>query len=185
MRQWLGLGLVGLIVVGCAAGTEETSNGGDNTNGASAGEDAGYGDAGAQPSNDNPPLGTGGSSGSGGGGSGSGSGGYGGGSGSGSGGYGGSGGGSYDGGGGSSYEGGGSSYGYDGGGSAYSFEGGSSSSYDAGSGGGATCKGYAPPTVSASCTACKTSPCQANGCYGGYWCELATDGCKKDPPSGC
>ena len=39
----------------------------------------------------------------------------------------------------------------------------------------AVCKGYAPPDVTAACTACKTPPCQANGCYGGYWCEMSEE----------
>jgi len=59
-------------------------------------------------------------------------------------------------------------------------------SYDSGSGESETvCMGYAPPDVSAGCTACKTPPCQANGCYGGYWCETSKDSCHEDPPSGC
>jgi hypothetical protein len=75
---------------------------------------------------------------------------------------------------------GGSSY-YDGG----SYDSGSTY-YDSGSGGGETvCMGYAPPDVSAACTGCKTPPCQANGCYGGYWCEVSADSCHEDPPSGC
>jgi hypothetical protein len=49
----------------------------------------------------------------------------------------------------------------------------------------AICKGYAPPEITAGCTGCKTPPCQANGCYGGYWCEMSKDSCSKDPPSGC
>jgi hypothetical protein len=61
-----------------------------------------------------------------------------------------------------------------------------SSSEDSGSGGDETvCKGYAPPDVTAGCTACSTPPCQANGCYGGYWCEMSKDSCHEDPPSGC
>jgi hypothetical protein len=38
----------------------------------------------------------------------------------------------------------------------------------------------------AGCTSCKTSnkPCQANGCYGGWWCNTATNRCRK-PPTVC
>jgi hypothetical protein len=61
---------------------------------------------------------------------------------------------------------------------------GSKKSEDSG-GGGEICKGYAPPAVSADCKSCDKSPCQANGCYGGYWCEISDKYCAKDPPSGC
>ena len=82
---------------------------------------------------------------------------------------------------------GGSTY-FEAGGSSY--EGGSfyesGSSFEAGTGTTtAACMGYAPPAMSASCTACKTPPCQANGCYGGYWCEMSTSKCHSSPPSGC
>jgi cardiolipin synthase A/B len=49
---------------------------------------------------------------------------------------------------------------------------------------GPTCPGYASPTTSASCTGCSGSDCQANGCYGGYWCDEKTSACvsaKKVP----
>jgi cardiolipin synthase len=51
---------------------------------------------------------------------------------------------------------------------------------------GSTCEGYASPTTSASCTGCSGSDCQANGCYGGYWCNESTRACvsaKKVPCS--
>jgi hypothetical protein len=69
------------------------------------------------------------------------------------------------------------SYGYDSG----------SSKKDAGSGGTTTCKGYAPPSVTAGCTCTATdqSECQANGCYNGYWCDTDTEKCHEDAPSGC
>jgi hypothetical protein len=62
---------------------------------------------------------------------------------------------------------------------------GSSKETDSGSTSTTICKGYAPPDVTASCSACKSPPCQANGCYGGYWCEMSEDSCHEDPPSGC
>jgi hypothetical protein len=40
------------------------------------------------------------------------------------------------------------------------------------------------PTVTASCTSCGTmSTCQANGCYGGWWCDTATNKCEPMPTS--
>ncbi len=44
------------------------------------------------------------------------------------------------------------------------------------------------PDVSACCTACTKAgkPCQANGCYNGYWCKTTTCGCESPPsPSTC
>lgn len=49
------------------------------------------------------------------------------------------------------------------------------------------CPGFAVPNDSSgACTACQTAgqPCQANGCYNGYYCELSTDKCRQKP-SGC
>jgi hypothetical protein len=41
------------------------------------------------------------------------------------------------------------------------------------------------PPISAQCHACeKTSDCQANGCYGGWWCNTYTRDCQK-PPTSC
>ncbi|HSQ67901.1 MAG TPA: cytochrome c [Polyangiaceae bacterium] len=47
-----------------------------------------------------------------------------------------------------------------------------------------SCAGYADPSTPASCHACKVAPCQANGCFGGYYCELAESRCVPRP-SGC
>jgi cardiolipin synthase A/B len=44
---------------------------------------------------------------------------------------------------------------------------------------GSTCPGYASPTTAASCTGCSGSDCQANGCYGGYWCNESTSACES------
>jgi hypothetical protein len=53
------------------------------------------------------------------------------------------------------------------------------------SGDDATCNGYDGPDVTSKCDACGTThTCQANGCYGGYWCEYATKKC-YEKPSGC
>ena len=168
MRGSFALCVAGLtLAAACAFGTEGPTDrhlGSDTTSGTSSGDDSGS--VGTMPPPGSGSQGSGGSSGSGG------SGGtYGGGSSGGSGGYGGSGS--------SSYEAGGSSYE---GGSYYE----SGSSYEAGTGTTtAACMGYAPPTMSASCTACSSPPCQANGCYGGYWCEMSTSKCHSSPPSGC
>lgn len=54
-------------------------------------------------------------------------------------------------------------------------------------GDGILCEGYASPDRSAHCTcdAPHQSECQANGCYGGYWCDTVTDGCHHYPPESC
>ncbi len=39
------------------------------------------------------------------------------------------------------------------------------------------------PNVEAGCKACSYS-CQANGCYGGYWCNTKYNDCDK-PPTNC
>jgi hypothetical protein len=48
------------------------------------------------------------------------------------------------------------------------------------------CGNLVGPDVMACCTACMKDgkPCQANGCYGGYWCKPATCGCAP-PPMTC
>jgi hypothetical protein len=51
--------------------------------------------------------------------------------------------------------------------------------------GGGLCEGYAPPDVFAGCEACFDEACQANGCFGGYWCNTETDRCHEFPPFGC
>ena len=74
-----------------------------------------------------------------------------------------------------------------------SFDAGSASSgssgFDAGSpsSSGSTCQGYADPNTSGGCTCAASDPseCQANGCYGGYWCDTVTNKCHANPPSGC
>ena len=42
------------------------------------------------------------------------------------------------------------------------------------------------PTVASACHACGkySNDCQANGCYGGYWCNTSTKRCGK-PPTSC
>jgi mono/diheme cytochrome c family protein len=47
-----------------------------------------------------------------------------------------------------------------------------------------SCTGYADPQQTADCHACSGSTCQHNGCYGGWYCELATLHCVPKP-SGC
>jgi hypothetical protein len=48
------------------------------------------------------------------------------------------------------------------------------------------CSGYAAPTTPSTCTSCKSSSssCQPNGCYGGWYCDLATSSCHA-APAGC
>jgi hypothetical protein len=56
---------------------------------------------------------------------------------------------------------------------------------DAGGKDAGSCSGYASPTTKAACHACKSGvTCQPNGCYGGYYCTLATTKCVPKP-SGC
>jgi len=45
------------------------------------------------------------------------------------------------------------------------------------------CSGYADPSTPATCHACSGSTCQANGCYGGYYCNLSTTKCVAKPSS--
>src|SRR5438270_707424 len=47
-----------------------------------------------------------------------------------------------------------------------------------------TCGSLVAPDSTAQCSACSGSSCQANGCYGGYWCDGATNKCHA-PPSSC
>jgi hypothetical protein len=44
-------------------------------------------------------------------------------------------------------------------------------------GGTSGCPDLRQPTEPAACTSCKTQPCQANGCYNGYLCDVSTDKC--------
>lgn len=54
------------------------------------------------------------------------------------------------------------------------------------SGGSMQCGSLVGPTTSAGCSSCGSSSkdCQANGCYGGWWCNTADDKCQS-PPSSC
>ena len=47
------------------------------------------------------------------------------------------------------------------------------------------CASYAAPTVASRCHSCPAGKvCQANGCWGGYWCDVPTVRCVP-APSGC
>jgi hypothetical protein len=47
---------------------------------------------------------------------------------------------------------------------------------------GNTCGTFVGPTVAASCKSCKSgTTCQTNGCYGGWWCDTATNTCHAQP----
>jgi mono/diheme cytochrome c family protein len=46
------------------------------------------------------------------------------------------------------------------------------------------CDGYADPTTASACHACSGASCQPNGCYGGWFCDLASLHCVP-PPTGC
>jgi hypothetical protein len=54
------------------------------------------------------------------------------------------------------------------------------------SGGSGNCAGYADPSTTADCKSCGSSEstCQANGCYGGWYCDTASNTC-HEPPTGC
>ncbi|HEY2367144.1 MAG TPA: hypothetical protein VGH87_12200 [Polyangiaceae bacterium] len=47
-----------------------------------------------------------------------------------------------------------------------------------------TCTGYADPQTTGTCHACTGSNCQANGCFGGWYCKLDTQKCVAKP-DGC
>lgn len=47
-----------------------------------------------------------------------------------------------------------------------------------------SCDGFAGPATQADCHACAGAECQPNGCYGGWYCELASLRCVEKPP-GC
>ncbi len=55
---------------------------------------------------------------------------------------------------------------------------GSDAGHDAGP---VVCVGLAGPGTKASCHACGTRPCQANGCYGGWVCDTRTNLCQTFP----
>ncbi len=46
-----------------------------------------------------------------------------------------------------------------------------------------TCGTLVGPDVKASCNSCGNHTCQANGCYGGWWCDTATNKCQSAPAS--
>ena len=48
------------------------------------------------------------------------------------------------------------------------------------------CGTFVGPAETATCTSCSSSSssCQANGCYGGWWCDTASNKCQSSP-SGC
>jgi len=55
-------------------------------------------------------------------------------------------------------------------------------------GSGEMCGSLVGPDVAASCTSCTmgAANCQANGCYGGWWCNTASSKCQSPPnPSSC
>ena len=65
-------------------------------------------------------------------------------------------------------------------------DGGTSGGSDGGSGGGSEqCGSLVGPDVSAGCTGCKYGghTCQANGCWGGWWCDTSGNKCKVEPAS--
>jgi hypothetical protein len=80
--------------------------------------------------------------------------------------------------------------GYSGGGGADSGAGGGGGGSGGGGGGGGgssgMCGTYAGPNVSAGCHSCSSgsSSCQANGCYGGWYCDTSGNTCHA-PPSNC
>lgn len=47
-----------------------------------------------------------------------------------------------------------------------------------------SCDGFADPATHSVCHACYGGSCQANGCYGGYYCEVAPEHCVPKP-NGC
>jgi hypothetical protein len=62
---------------------------------------------------------------------------------------------------------------------------GSSSSSGSSSGGTGDCGPLAPPATTASCKSCSgtsgSAACQANGCYGGWYCNTQTNTCQSAP----
>ncbi len=61
-----------------------------------------------------------------------------------------------------------------------------SSSATSGAGGAPSelCGTFVGPDVVAACASCNGAGCQANGCFGGWWCDTATDKC-HGPPTNC
>jgi hypothetical protein len=65
-------------------------------------------------------------------------------------------------------------------------DGGTSTVHDGGSASDAasSCAGYADPTTTSTCQGCgMTHTCQANGCYGGYYCQVSNGTCHPKPAS--
>jgi hypothetical protein len=58
---------------------------------------------------------------------------------------------------------------------------GSTSGASSGSGSATTCGSLVAPTITASCNSCGSQTCQANGCYGGWWCDTSTKRCQAAP----
>ena len=48
----------------------------------------------------------------------------------------------------------------------------------------AVCGTLVGPDVAAQCHSCGAQPCQANGCFGGWWCNTASNKCQT-PPATC
>jgi hypothetical protein len=46
------------------------------------------------------------------------------------------------------------------------------------------CVGFAEPNAAATCHACSGTSCQANGCFGGWYCNTTTFKCVAKP-DGC
>ncbi len=56
-----------------------------------------------------------------------------------------------------------------------------------GAGGGSStgmCGTLVDPTTKAGCSSCSGASCQANGCYGGWWCDTSNNKCHA-PPTNC
>jgi hypothetical protein len=47
------------------------------------------------------------------------------------------------------------------------------------------CGSLAGPTVTAGCHCSSSKSCAANGCYGGWWCNTATNKCQAAPTGSC
>src|SRR5207248_2224123 len=55
---------------------------------------------------------------------------------------------------------------------------------DAGDEAGGECKNLIQPEDPGPCHACMHPPCQANGCFNGFVCDLTTNACRP-PSDGC
>ncbi len=65
-----------------------------------------------------------------------------------------------------------------------SAQGGGSGGSGGGGGGSTACPGYATPAEGSTCTCAAGHACEANHCYGGYFCELSNQRCVPSP-AGC